>query len=93
MFAVKLRHPKPKTEDTHNALAWLNTLVFGRSLVQIADYSTKNGIVRVNCFPIEAYECNVGSHSLKNLPLANYIFQKMRFCCIHYLQSHQSQLQ
>ena len=59
MFAVKLRQPKPKTEDTHIALAWLNTLVFGRPLVQIADYSKKNGIVRVNCFPIEAYECNV----------------------------------
>ena len=42
MFAVKLRQPKPKTEDTHNALAWLNTLVFGRPLVQIADYSKKN---------------------------------------------------
>ena len=91
MFAVKLRHPKPKAEDTNNALAWQNTLVFGRSLVQIADYSKKTGIVRVNCFPIEAYYQS--SHSLKNLPLANYILQKMRFCCIHYLQSHQSQLQ
>ena len=41
MFAVKLQQPKPKAEDTNNALAWPNTLVFGRSLVQIADYSKK----------------------------------------------------
>ena len=41
MFAVKLRQPKPKAEDTNNALAWPNTSVFGRSLVQIADYSKK----------------------------------------------------
>ena len=41
MFAVKLQQPKPKAEDTNKAFAWPNTLVFGRSLVQIADYSKK----------------------------------------------------
>ena len=41
MFDVKLPQPKPKAVDTNIALAWPNTWVFGRSLVQIADYSKK----------------------------------------------------